>query len=93
MALRSMEGKFVSSKTDLVPDADAPILVVPPGPAPGAGGLAGAEATVEPVAAQDPQAHDHAAGQPARRQRGGAVEWRRAVMELAGEVKVPGIIA
>ncbi len=33
------------------------------------------------------QAHDHAAGQPARRQRA------RAVMELAGEVKALGIIA
>lgn len=41
----------------------------------------------------EPQAHDHAAGQPARRQRAGAVGWRRAVMELAGEVKVLGIIA
>lgn len=76
-----------------MPDADAPILAVPPGLAQGAGGLAGAEATVEPVAAQDPQAHDHAAGQPARRRRAGAVGWRRAVMELAGEVKAPGIIA
>lgn len=82
-----MEGRFGSSRTGLVPDAAAPTLAAPPGLAPGAGGLAGAEATVEPVAAQEHQAHDHAAGQPARRQRA------RAVMELAGEVKALGIIA
>lgn len=76
-----------------MPDAAAPTLAAPPGLAPGAGGLAGAEATAEPVAAQEPQAHDHAAGQPARKQRAGAVGWRRAVMELAGEVKALGIIA
>lgn len=76
-----------------MPDAGALTLAVPPGLDPGAGGLAEAEATVEPVAALEPQVHDHAAGQPARRLRAGAAGWRRAVTELARVVIAAGIIA
>lgn len=74
-------------------DAGALTLAAPPGHDPGAGGLAGAGAIVEPVAAPEPQVHDHAVGQPARRRRAGAAGWRRAVTELAGVVIAAGITA
>lgn len=77
-----MEERFVSLRTGLVPGAGAPTPAAAPGLAPGAEGLARAEAIVEPAAAQGLQAQDHAAGQSAGRQRTGALGWRRAAVEL-----------